>query len=802
MKKIFIIIATLAAICLGADAKKMSDLKVYINPGHGGYTSNDRPIKIYPFAQNDTLGFWESKSNLYKGLHMYHILDSLGAKPYLSRTKNTEDDDRSLSGICTEANNLGCDLLFSIHSNAGETENYPLMLYREETLGVPRYELAVRLSQIVWDNLHSSKLSVWTLDKPYVAGDLTFYQHMWQGGLGVLRTLYLPGMLSEGGMHEHQPEAHRLMNDDMWWLEAWHFVKSIMQLYDTDDKFVTGNVAGVVHDSHRLREVVQPAKFTQYGRDRLAALNGAYVELLDLDGTVVQKRTTDNMYNGVFVFRNVAPGKYRLRTTYEGYYPREADVEVKAMEVSYCDMPLDYKREFPLEIIAYDPAVNPGETVSCASTINLTFNSDIDTEAFENAFKITPPVEGYFTYSDSYSKVSFHPSISLAQDTHYTVTVAATAKHPDPYYTQPTLKAPFSFEFNTASRSRVELISQSPANGDEVHYASPTLELRFDSPITSTNIYDIYTVTDSKGNIIEVNKRNTKYNKLTNGYGNIIYALSNDLVPGETYSATLTDELRDHENLPLSAAVSYTFRAIDATAEGADAEVAEDFTGNDLFAYDAEHTTGIGKSTPTYTRSTERLFETHAAKLGYKFTDVHGGDIVWAFKGNVTNYYRGNVLGLHINGDFSDHELLVGLTSGADVKYASLGLLNFRGWRYIEVPLDMLEEGYPYAFTGIRLVQTTSPYTQQGYVGIDHLTRRQGDSGIAAVNASNALAATVADGTINVNAECRSLELISLTGKIIAVTAGNTMQFSAAPGVYILRVTLIDGSVTTMKLAL
>ncbi|MDE6321468.1 MAG: N-acetylmuramoyl-L-alanine amidase, partial [Muribaculaceae bacterium] len=118
--KLLAAIALMGAVAAPAQAKKMSDLKIYINPGHGGYTGNDRPIQIYPFAQNDTLGYWESKSNLYKGLHMYHILDSLGAKPMISRVKNTEKDDRDLYAIAAEANNFGADFFLSIHSNAGE----------------------------------------------------------------------------------------------------------------------------------------------------------------------------------------------------------------------------------------------------------------------------------------------------------------------------------------------------------------------------------------------------------------------------------------------------------------------------------------------------------------------------------------------------------------------------------------------------------------------------------------------------------------------------------------------------------
>ena len=130
MKKMILAIAATILAAMSGSAVKMSDLKIYINPGHGGYGSDDRNIVIYPYSGSDSLGYWESKSNLYKGLFMYHILDSLGAKPYLSRIKHTEADDRELDSISQEANELGCDLFFSIHSNAGDNVNYPLMLYR------------------------------------------------------------------------------------------------------------------------------------------------------------------------------------------------------------------------------------------------------------------------------------------------------------------------------------------------------------------------------------------------------------------------------------------------------------------------------------------------------------------------------------------------------------------------------------------------------------------------------------------------------------------------------------------------
>ncbi|MDE6288501.1 MAG: Ig-like domain-containing protein, partial [Muribaculaceae bacterium] len=564
--KRFILLAIAAIIiaCQGADAKKMSDLRIYINPGHGGYTSNDRPIHLYPFERNDSLGYWESKSNLYKGLHMYHILDSLGATPMISRIKNTEADDRSLSGIADEANQFGADLFFSIHSNAGEDVNYPLMLYRENEIGVPRYPENITLSEILGNTLYSNQLPVWT-HKLQIAGDLTFYRNMWQGGLGVLRTLYVVGLLSEGGMHEHRPEAYRLMNDDYWWLEAWHFVHAIMEYFDTEDRFVTGNVAGIVYDDHNLREKDMPVEFTVYGRDRLAPVNGCYIELIDAAGNVVQKRTTDNIYNGVYVFRNVAPGTYTVNTHHGEYYDETATVEVKANEVTYQDMPLSMKREFPLEITKYTPNVPAGEEVSCATVIEFDFNTDVDEKSFEAAFSIEPEVEGFFTYSKNYHHASFTPTVAFERNTHYTVKVAGTAAHPDKHFTNATLGNDLVFEFTTRGRNRLEVLGHSPADGGELHYVSPQMEVRFDNRLDNLGILDLISIVDSKGNAVPLTKTNCKFNQLGQTYGNIVMAPTVNLTVGETYTVTLDANVRDKENLPMGSELTYSFTAVDVT---------------------------------------------------------------------------------------------------------------------------------------------------------------------------------------------------------------------------------------------
>lgn len=730
MKKILsIILAAIVLACPDAVAKRMKDLRIYINPGHGGYTSDDRPIHLYPFVANDSLGFWESKSNLYKGLHMYHILDSLGATPMLSRVKNTEADDRSLSGIAAEANDFGADLFFSIHSNAGEAVNYPLMLYRENEIGTPRYPENVRLSEILGNTLYSNQLPIWT-NPLQISGDLTFYQNMWSGGLGVLRTLYVVGLLSEGGMHEHRPEAYRLMNDDYWWLEAWHFVRAIMEFFDTEDRFVTGNVAGIVYDDHNLREKDMEANFTAYGRDRFAPVNGCYIELRDASGNVVQRRTTDQIYNGVFVFRNVAPGSYTIHTSHSEYYDTEAAVEVKANEVTYHDMPLSMRREFPLEILAYSPVVEPGELVSCATSLHFDFNADIDTESFERAFTITPPVEGFFTYSNNNHHAEFRAGSSLERDTHYTVTVSTEARHPDTKYAAPGLAEPLTFEFTTRGRNRLEAVDYFPADGGQIHYASPQVEIRFDNRLEVLDILDFVKITDSNGNALPLVKTRCKFNTLGKVYGNMLLAPSTDLTPGETYTVTVSGDLRDSESLPMVDPLEFSFTATDVTEGISPMVVFDGFETAAPFETWTEHTSGITGKAGVTKNSGTKLFGKYSARFAYNFSDVRGGTVAWKYTGETPMVLEStSEIGLYVCGDFNHHPLYVGVTSGTDVKWLKVCDLDFVGWRHFTVSLSELDPSFTYLLQGFKIDQVDNPMCAKGAFCIDDLSSR-GNSGV------------------------------------------------------------------------
>lgn len=119
--------------------------RVYINPGHGDWGPESRNMATVTHELNDTTGFWESNTNLWKAFALQEKLQAAGYDVMMSRTENgpfnevgdpyVQDDesiDKKLTEICAEVNNYGADYFISIHSNAnvdGDNVNYPVFIH-------------------------------------------------------------------------------------------------------------------------------------------------------------------------------------------------------------------------------------------------------------------------------------------------------------------------------------------------------------------------------------------------------------------------------------------------------------------------------------------------------------------------------------------------------------------------------------------------------------------------------------------------------------------------------------------------
>lgn len=370
MKRITTLLIAAATVMGMAASDGLKGKVIYVNPGHGGWTANDRPIATINYAEMDTMGFFETKTNLWKGLALRDRLVKAGAKVVMSRTrngyvtagqKNATPLDRpetfcdeygqqqltTLQTIAMNVDSINPDYFVSMHSNAtggpdGKLCNYLVLVYRGETGNDYAKGSIARAEQAypyIWDN----PLSVWTSsspEKPFITGDLTWMGATppgnpnaigYTGYLGVMKHR-VPSFLAEGSFHSYQPERQRLLNRDYCRYEALRFYRAIKAWFgEKPDK--VGHIVGTVksateHFEHPLY------KYVPESDDQWLPINGAMVYLKDGRGTTVRGYHTDGNYNGFFSFYDLKPGKYTIVVDARGYDTMTFTAEVKADEIT------------------------------------------------------------------------------------------------------------------------------------------------------------------------------------------------------------------------------------------------------------------------------------------------------------------------------------------------------------------------------------------------------------------------------------------------------------------------------------
>ncbi|MBR5101513.1 MAG: N-acetylmuramoyl-L-alanine amidase, partial [Muribaculaceae bacterium] len=229
MRLVAILLASMLISPIGNAGERNIAPRVFLNPGHGGLDSNDRPTPFYCVGLGDSVTYFESISNLTTSNELTRILEEKGYDVRVSRVNNTSADDLDLFEIVSLAANSGADMFLSIHSNAtgvAKKVNFPLALYRGFN-GDACVELSDTIASMMMRRLGANEATVWT-HTPRKSGDWSFY-HNWgyRVGLGVLRYNKLPGMLSEGSFFDYIAERCRKMNADYCRLESWNYSLSI-----------------------------------------------------------------------------------------------------------------------------------------------------------------------------------------------------------------------------------------------------------------------------------------------------------------------------------------------------------------------------------------------------------------------------------------------------------------------------------------------------------------------------------------------------------------------------------------------
>lgn len=718
-----------------ATSTNPADYKIYINPGHGGYDSDDRLMYLFPIFIGSTLqpgytreqSFWESQSNLDKGLRLDTMLRDLGFQTKMSRITNTTDDDRSLSGISAEATNWNADFMLSIHSNAGNPSNYILHLHSGITPGDP-YGLngypekvpeeicneARKITTLMGQNQYSNQVSCWSRE-PNIAGDKTFARTImgWSNGYGVMRWLGVPGTISEGMMHDYLPETYRLMNIDYKRQESFQFAKTFYKHF-CDGELPYGAIGGKIHD------VYQEQEFPDYNarkgtRDMLRPINRGVVELWQGD-QLLDTYVTDTLYNGVYYFWNLQPGTYTVKAKPEGYYPQEQTLEVKNNEISYGIFGLSMMRQTPPEVLDYSPKVAPGEEVLVSTEVTISFNWDMETEATAAALEIAPAVEGKVTFEDDNHTMRFTPATRFEPGVTYTVTLGIGACHPDATYDNH-LKEPFSFSFTTSNRGSISIIQTYPATGELNVPLTPSFIAVFDAKIVTSSVRNNMAVYDAAGNKLAVNTRSYKYNAAPEPYGYAAFELTKALQPNTEYKLVLDANIEDNDGVLLNGTYEIPFRTgeeLTPTLPLVHDMETKFFEGDKENSIDVESVNTLcyknKKYAGTYSNQCAYVFAAPGGEARFKVTDP-----TLIISNNVSK------LGMYVFSDYSFNSLYIHYGVDGDNQFVKVCDFDFAGWRYCEPDLSVLPAGIDYQLMGLRLVGGSNLLSGSGAFYIDNV---------------------------------------------------------------------------------
>ncbi len=511
-------------------AQSLAGYKICIDPGHGGHDpANDRHI-LPP-------DFWESEGNFGKALHVKAIMESWGAEVILTRNGNDDSDDIALSQRAAIANANNVDFFESIHSNAtgaSSRVNFPLILFRGYD-NAPVYPESKTFAAVIWQKIYQSRSGVWSYHNQNIRGDWSFYPPEWgTSGLGVLRPLTMPGVLSEGSFHDYIPEAWRLKNDYYLRNEAWAVSKAFLE-YFNGGVIPTGIIAGIVRDPDKnVPTNYQPLSGTN---EKYQPVN--YLNIRVEPGSRVFFGDTEN--NGYYFFDGLEPGQYTIYIGEDFHESDTAVVTVQANKSTYYD-------SFISEIPNYNPPVITGiypqdnqVEVGTRDTIKIHFDLRMDRSSTQSAFSITPNISGQFIWLNQDKTLAFFPLVPFEQMQPYNLAIATGAKT---VYQTP-LETAYSFNFTTGAATPAETVSHFPADGAVEVSNLTQIAVEFDVRMNDITTEDAFSISPAVNGSFSWNDNFTTmyFNPSEPMTGGSIYTVKIDTAARTYYGGYLLDEL-------------------------------------------------------------------------------------------------------------------------------------------------------------------------------------------------------------------------------------------------------------------
>lgn len=657
----------MSGTCLKAQKADLTGYRIFINPGHGGYDSDDRHMIA--------TDFWESEGNLVKGLYLRDLLSNMKAEVYMSRTTNNTGDDLPLSAISQMANERNVHFFLSIHSNGFDgKQNQPLMLFRGYD-NQPVYPDSKVMGQILWQKVFE-KGNCWTSSTVWVKGDWSFYPDWGTQGLGVLRGLTMPGVLSEGSFHDYIPEGWRLRNTDFLHHEAWAFLRSFIEFQNvTPPQY--GVIAGVVRDS-----LITPTWYFKPGtRDEAMPLNGATVTLVP--GNRVYN--VDDLNNGFFLFDSLPPGNYKLFFDGVQDYLRDSlSVTVVANKSVLADIYLQFDTTIVPVLTGLSPELK--DSIPFNQEFTFTFDLPMDRDSVQKALEFLPSADIVFSWDDKSRVLKVRPAVGFQSKTNYIIKIGKTAcsiwKVP--------LASAAEYAFVTRNRSALKLEASYPLTTGAGVTLYPQIRLWFDAPLNQSTSQTGIQLLDDQGQ--PVTKVREEWLE-KNGKGGYFFELSQALTINKQYRISVGSSVTDITGLATGqpAEIAFTTRT-KGYETGSTIESYDNIS--DFWDPDASGSTmGTDNPLTTFTASPEiKRTGSNAGRLDYVFTGADGGVCrVFDTKKPSIGSSASNLFGIWVFGDMSMNILEYWFYSDGSTNHiVYVDTLDWAGWDLKTIPFSSI----------------------------------------------------------------------------------------------------------------
>jgi len=227
--------------------------------------------------------------------------------------------------------------------------------------------------------------------------------------------------------------------------------------------------------------------------------------------------------SGYFKLTNMSPGGYTISVKAEGYIDYYAYVWLpSAVTVSAGTITLSSVHDLVQYAWPYDGA----EEVDLDSRIRVSFRNQMNIKSVEDAFQITPEVEGnFYWYSGGRSAFEFIPKNQFAAHTTYHVTIDSTASDTGGN----SLSKPYQFSFTTVP---IRIMYTYPQNQETWVDTNTNVSISFNADMDAESVVLAFKMVDSKLKDVS-GKFFWSYRRYMR------FVPDSTLTPNETYTVTI-----------------------------------------------------------------------------------------------------------------------------------------------------------------------------------------------------------------------------------------------------------------------